>query len=70
MTLRLKKRGEKALERALVNASPENPAGAVDSLDGHPDGSETASEGDRQQPNHIPNLSPFHHRRETAECGQ
>lgn len=70
MTLRLKKRGEKALERALVNASPGDPTGAVDSLDGHPDGSETASEGDGQQPNQIPSPSPFHHRRETAECGQ
>ncbi|KAL4074056.1 hypothetical protein J3A83DRAFT_4090639 [Scleroderma citrinum] len=62
MSLRLKKRGEKALERALVNASPDNPTATIDT---HPDEG-TASEGDEQPPNHIPS----HHRRETAECGQ
>ncbi|KAI6033019.1 hypothetical protein F5J12DRAFT_712114 [Pisolithus orientalis] len=74
MTLRLSKRGEKALERALVHASPDNDAmGASagkrkDSTD--PD-EDTASEADGQLLNPIPGSSPrFHHRRETAESGQ
>ncbi|KAI6125778.1 hypothetical protein EV401DRAFT_1855654 [Pisolithus croceorrhizus] len=73
MTLRLSKRGEKALERALVRASPDNSTGASagerkDSTD--PD-EDTASETDERLLDTIPDSSPrFRHRRETAESGR
>lgn len=74
MTLRLSKRGEKALERALVHASPDNhttdPSAGQreDSTDSDDD---TALETDERLINPIPGSSPrFHHRRQTAESGQ
>ncbi|KAI6046151.1 hypothetical protein EDC04DRAFT_2865015 [Pisolithus marmoratus] len=74
MTLRLGKRGEKALERALVCASPDNGAmnaSAGKRKDSTDSDEDTASEADERLPNPIPNSSPrFYHRRETAESGQ
>ncbi|KAI6000564.1 hypothetical protein EDD15DRAFT_2159814 [Pisolithus albus] len=74
MTLRLSKRGEKALERALVHASPDNhttdPSAGQreDSTDSDDD---TALETDERLINPIPGSSPrFHHRIQTAESGQ
>lgn len=74
MSLRLKKRGEKALERALVGVlSDENlvrsrtvrrkERGAEDSED-------TISEADEQSSVVGLGSSRLHHRRETAESGQ
>ncbi|KAI0081910.1 hypothetical protein K474DRAFT_1655788 [Panus rudis PR-1116 ss-1] len=73
MALRLKKRGEKALERALVAASPSSDDGPTLSKGkwrGHPSG-ETIEEGEEPPasaglPGPSPNRSQFH-RREVAE---
>ncbi|KAG6334214.1 hypothetical protein ID866_4872 [Astraeus odoratus] len=66
MSLRLKKRGEKALERALVNASPHDPIGVVSSGEKcYP--REVATPDADELSNPIP--GHFHHCRETAESG-
>lgn len=67
MNLRLKKRGEKALERALVVAVPDDNDPMTAS--GHWRGGcseETIPEDDEPAANGIPRISPFH-RREMAE---
>ncbi|KAH7888837.1 hypothetical protein F5I97DRAFT_1804288 [Phlebopus sp. FC_14] len=70
MNLRLKKRGEKALERALVHASPDNDitGAATGRWKGYPD-EEMIPEAGELSANPIPGSSRFH-RRETAEGGQ
>ncbi|KAI6121579.1 hypothetical protein F5141DRAFT_1186775 [Pisolithus sp. B1] len=74
MTLRLSKRGEKALERALVHASPDNHATGASAgkrKDPTDPDEDTASETDERLLNPIPDSSPqLHHRRETAESGR
>lgn len=74
MALRLKKRGEKALERALVVASPtdeELPGNPVKGRwKGQPD-EDTIEEGDEPPASAGPEPSPVHkHRRELAETGE
>ncbi|KAG1869818.1 hypothetical protein C8R48DRAFT_791069 [Suillus tomentosus] len=69
MNLRLKKRGEKALERALVVAVPDDsdPATASGNWRGGYS-EETIPEDDELPASRIPRMSPFH-RREMAEEG-
>ena len=75
MTLRLKKRGEKALERALaagVGSDDEQPGRAKGKWRGHPD-AETIDEGEEPPPSaglqHSSTIRSHSHRRETAEGG-
>lgn len=68
MTLRLKKRGEKALERALVVSSPEDDAtNTATKWKGCPD-EDTIVEADEPPttPSANAHLTPMFHRRETA----
>ncbi|KAI0930571.1 hypothetical protein AcV5_007248 [Taiwanofungus camphoratus] len=74
MSLRLKKRGEKALERALVVASPTEDelqdTGAKGRWKGHPD-EETIEETEEPPASAGPEPSPVRqHRRELAETGE
>lgn len=64
MSLRLKKRGEKALEQALVLSIDADNAGAKGRWRGMPD-EETIEEGDEPPPS--AGLSVHAHRREVAE---
>jgi PH/SEC7 domain-containing protein len=69
MTLRLKKRGEKALERALIVSSPDdNSSNTMLTWKGHPE--ETIPEADEPPitPRAGPRPSPQLHRRETADA--
>lgn len=68
MNLRLKKRGEKALERALVVAVPDDSDPAIASGNWRGYSEETIPEDDEPPANGIPRISPFH-RREMAEEG-
>lgn len=82
MALRLKKRGEKALERALVVASPNEDGDELDSAEttgtvgkgkwkGHPE-EDTIEEGEEHPPTaglHGPGSKRHSHRREVAETG-
>jgi len=63
MTLRLKKRGEKALERALVVSSPEDdPASVMSKWKGFPE-EHTIPEGDESSntPGDVPGPGPQFH---------
>ncbi|KAH7914138.1 hypothetical protein BJ138DRAFT_1000880 [Hygrophoropsis aurantiaca] len=68
MNLRLKKRGEKALERALIVPSRDDESHGNGRWKGHPE-QETIPEGDEPSVNPIPGPSRLH-RREMAEGGQ
>ena len=76
MSLRLKKRGEKALERALDSDAPEDgpPSNAKDKWKGQPD-EETIEESDEPPPSakalehSTIRMHSGSHRRETAEGG-
>lgn len=71
MALRLKKRGEKALERALNNNDDVQPSLAKDKWKGQPD-AETIEESEEPPPSARSDLSTIRthsHRRETAEGG-
>lgn len=72
MTLRLKKRGEKALERALGGNAPDDDlarSGTVRRKDRAPE-EDTISEADEQSSVSGLGASQHLHRRETAEGGQ
>ena len=76
MSLRLKKRGEKALERALDGDAPEEETTlghAKGKWKGHPD-EDTIEEGDEPPPSakafEHPTIRTHSHRRETAEGGR
>ncbi|TFK89121.1 hypothetical protein K466DRAFT_645137 [Polyporus arcularius HHB13444] len=72
MSLRLKKRGEKALEKALVTSSPspDETAGPKARWKGQPD-EETIEESEEPPPSAGIQQSPvrMHHRREVAQAG-
>jgi PH/SEC7 domain-containing protein len=66
MTLRLKKRGEKALERALVVSSPEDdPTNVMSKWKGYPE-EDSIPEGE-EPPSGVPHPSPQLRRREMAD---
>lgn len=71
MSLRLKKRGEKALEKALVNASPREESGeASRRWKGTPEGKGIAEEDVPTTPGQAAtrsSRSSSQHRRESAE---
>ena len=73
MSLRLKKRGEKALEKALVSSSPraDETAGTKPRWKGQPD-EDTIEESEEPPPSAGILPSPArtkHHRREIAQAG-